>query len=75
AAQRGLAALAAELVRAPAGLKAQVLARLGRQDSADPRRGLVARAAARYTAAAGLGVATLVALATGLARRRARALG
>jgi len=35
----------------------------------------VARAAARYAAAAGLAVATVVALAAGVARRHSRALG
>lgn len=75
AVQRGLVMLADEFVPAPPGLKAQVLARLGRQDAADPRRDLVARAAARYAAAAGLAAATVVALAAGLARRHSRALG
>jgi hypothetical protein len=75
AVQRGLVELADELAPAPPGLKAQVLARLGRQDAADPRRDLVARAAARYAAAAGLAVATVVALAAGVARRHSRALG
>jgi hypothetical protein len=70
-----LAALADDLVPAPRGLRSQVLASLGEQDAADPRRDLVARMAARYAAAAGLGVATLLALAAGLARRHSRALG
>lgn len=73
--QRGLAALADDLVPAPASLKAAVLRDLGKQDSIDPRRALVARVAARHTAAAGLVAATLVALAAGLIRRHIRALG
>lgn len=73
--QRSLAALADEVAPAPAGLRDGVLARLEAQDAADPRRALVARAAARYAAAAGVVGATLVALAAGLARRHQRALG
>jgi len=73
--RRGLEALGADLVPAPPGLQARVLARLGEQDAADPRRALVARAAARYAAVAGLASATLLALAAGLARRHSRALG
>jgi anti-sigma factor RsiW len=72
--QRALRGLAAELMPAPAGLHSAVMARLGRQDAADPRRNLAARAAARYTAAAGLATAAAVALAAGLARRHSRAL-
>jgi hypothetical protein len=73
--RKALAGLAGDLVPAPAGLHPAVMARLGRQDAADPRRDLAARAAARYTAAAGLAAAAAVALAAGLARRHSRALG
>lgn len=68
-----LAALGAEVVPAPATLHAAVMARLGPQDAADPRRVLAARALARRVAAAGVGVALLAALLFGLAHRRARA--
>ena len=70
-----LAALADDLTAAPARLRPRVLASLGEQDAADPRRDLVARMAARYAAVGGLAVATLLALAAGLARRHSRALG
>jgi len=73
--RRGLEALGADLVPAPMGLQARVLERLGEQDAADPRRALVARAAARYAAVAGLASTALVALVAGLARRHSRALG
>ena len=73
--QAGLAGLAGDLVTAPAGLRPAVLASLGEQDAADPRRDLAARVVARYMTVAGLAVATLVALAAGLARRHSRALG
>jgi hypothetical protein len=73
--QAGLAGLAGDLVAAPDELRSTVLASLGEQDAADPRRDLAARVAARYVAVAGLALATLVALAAGLARRHSRALG
>jgi hypothetical protein len=73
--QAGLAELAGDLVASPDGLRSTVLASLGEQDAADPRRDVVARMAARYVTVAGLAVATLVALAAGLARRHSRALG
>jgi len=73
--RRALVGLADEQVPAPAGLHPRVLAGLGRQDAADPRRALVARAAARHAAAGGLAAATLLALVAGLARRHSRALG
>ncbi len=73
--QRSLAALADDLVAAPDGLRSGVLAALAEQDAADPRRDLAAWATARYAAVAGLAVATLLALAAGLARRHSRALG
>jgi hypothetical protein len=60
---------------APAGLRAEVLHGLGKQDAADPRRALASRIAARYAAAAGLAVAAVLALAAGLVRRHSRALG
>ena len=44
---RELAALGAEVAPAPATLHAAVMARLGPQDAADPRRGPAARAPAR----------------------------
>ena len=72
---RVLEALGAEVVPAPASLHAAVMARLGPQDAADPRRALAARAAARYAAAAGVAVALLAALLAGLARRHSRAMG
>jgi hypothetical protein len=72
---RDLAALGAEVVPAPPTLHTAVMARLGPQDGADPRRALVARAIARYAAAAGVAVGLLSALLAGLARRRSRAMG
>ncbi|MBM3694743.1 MAG: hypothetical protein FJW79_02240 [Actinobacteria bacterium] len=72
---RALGALRDEVVAAPPGLQMRVLARLGRQDAFDPRRALIARAAARYAAAAGLAGATLAALLAGVLRRHSRALG
>jgi hypothetical protein len=72
---RSLRAWGEEVLPAPASLQVRVLARLGEQDAADPRRALVARAATRYAAAAGLASAALVALLAGLARRHSRALG
>jgi anti-sigma factor RsiW len=72
--QRSLASLA-EPLPAPPGLHAGVVARLGVQDSADPRRALVARAVARYTAVAGVAAGMLAVLLGGLVRRRARAMG
>jgi len=49
------------------------MARIGLQDSADPRRALAARAVVRHAAAAGVAVALLAALLAGLARRRSGA--
>ncbi len=73
--ERALASLRGEMVTAPSYLHAAAMARLGTQDAADPRRRLAARVAARYAAAAGVTAATAVALLTGLARRRSRAVG
>ena len=70
---RELAALGAEVVPAPPSLHASVMARIGPQDSADPRRALAARAAARRAAVAGVGIAVLATLLAGLARRHSRA--
>jgi len=71
--ERELAALGAELAPAPPALHASVMARIGLQDSADPRRALAARAVARHAAAAGVAVLLLAAWLAGLARRRSRA--
>jgi hypothetical protein len=73
--ERVLVSMSDETVAAPAFLHAATVARLGTQDAADPRRQLVARVAARYAAAAGVTAATAVALLSGLARRRSRAVG
>ena len=73
--ERFLISMRDETVTAPAYLHAATMARLGAQDAANPRRRLVARVAARYAAAAGVVAATTVALLTGLARRRSRAVG
>jgi anti-sigma factor RsiW len=69
-----LAALGADVMPAPPTLQAGVLARLGPQDAANPRRALITRAIARYAAAAGFAAGLLVALLSGLARRRSRAM-
>jgi len=71
--ERELAALGAEVAPAPPALHASVMARIGVQDSADPRRALAARAVTRHAAAAGVAVALLAALLAGLARRRSGA--
>jgi hypothetical protein len=72
---RDLTALGAEVVPAPSTLHTAVMARLGPQDAANPRRTLITRAIARYVAAAGLAAGLLGALLAGLARRRSRAMG
>ena len=72
---RELAVLSQEVLPAPATLVPRVMARIGVQDASDPRRPLVARLAARYAAAAGVAVATGVAVFGGALRRRSRALG
>ena len=71
---RGIAALRGEMIPAPPTLQAAVVAGLGVQDAANPRRRLMARVAARY-AAAGVTAATAVALLTGVARWRSRPVG
>ena len=68
---RELVLLGDDMVSAPPWLAASVMARLGPQDAADPRRQLVVRAVARYTAAAATAV-TAVAVVAGLARWRSR---
>ena len=69
-----LAALAVEIIPAPATLVPRVMSRIGVQDSADPRKQMLARVRARYATATGVAVATAAAVATGLLRRRSRAL-
>lgn len=75
---REIAALRTEVVPAPPTLHTAVMARLGAQDLADPRRRLVAGLAARK-AAAGVALAgvtaTAVAVLTGVARWRSRPVG
>jgi pimeloyl-ACP methyl ester carboxylesterase len=68
---RELVLLGDDMVSAPPWLAASVMARLSPQDAADPRRQLVVRAVARYTAAAATAV-TAVAVVAGLARWRSR---
>ncbi len=72
---RELAAMEDEVVPAPRQLASSVVTRLGTQDAIDPRRPLVARLAARYAAAAGVGAATVAAVVTGILRRKSRAAG
>ena len=68
---RDLSVLEGEVVSAPGGLHTQVMATLPIQDAADPRRPLVMRIVARWVTAIGVAVATLVAIITRQARRRA----
>jgi hypothetical protein len=75
---REIAGLRTEVVPAPPTLHTAVMARLGPQDLADPRRRLVAGLAARK-AAAGVALAgvtaTAIAVLTGMARWRSRPVG
>lgn len=68
---RDLSVLEGELVHAPSGLHTSVMATLPRQDAADPRRPLVVRLVARWVTGISVAVATLVAILTSQARRRA----
>jgi anti-sigma factor RsiW len=68
---RDLSVLEDEVVPAPGGLHTQVMATLPEQDAADPRRPLVVRLVARWVTGIGVAVATLVAIITRQARKRA----
>lgn len=67
---RDLGGLEEEVISAPGGLHAEVMATLPRQDASDPRRPLLVRVAARYAAAIGVAVATLAAILGRKTRRR-----
>lgn len=68
---RDLSVLEEEVVSAPGGLHTHVMATLPEQDAADPRRPLVMRLIARWVTGIGVAVATLVAIITRSAKRRA----
>lgn len=67
-----LSDLGGETLPAPEGFATRVMSYIGEQDGADPRRPLVKRAAARYSAAGLIGIATIVALVARLLSRRRR---
>jgi len=69
---RRLNDLGAETLPAPDGLAARVMSYIGEQDGSDPRRPLVTRAVARYSAVGLIGLATLIALVARLLSRRRR---
>jgi hypothetical protein len=68
---RELALLADDIAAAPSWLASSVMARLGPQDASDPRRRVVVRVVARYSAAAATAAAVAVGVA-GVARWRSR---
>lgn len=69
---RQLTDLRAETLPAPAGFATRVMSYIGEQDGSDPRRPLVTRAVARYSAVGLIGLATIVALVARLLSRRRR---
>jgi hypothetical protein len=60
---RELAMLVDDVIAAPSWLAPSVMARLGSQDAADPRRRLVVRAVGRYAAAAATAITAAAAVA------------
>jgi hypothetical protein len=69
---RQLGDMGTETISAPEGFATRVMTYIGEQDGSDPRRPLVKRAAARYSAAGLIGLATIVALVARLLSRRRR---
>lgn len=72
---REIAALRTEVVPASPTLHTAVMARLGAQDLANPRRRLLAGLAARYAAAGVTAATAAAAVLTGMARWRSRPVG